>query len=195
MPTIDTREKILKSSLRLFSQKGYIGATTREIARDACVAEVTLFRCFESKERLFEEVLNRYSFVPELEIIIKEIKQMPYEEAMYYFAIRFYDGLKSRKDIIRIIQTEVYRYPDKIANLYHSMIDSIIMTLANYFSEMQQAGILRFFDVKHAARGLMGLVFSVFNMQELLLRSKYRDDVEIDIIKSLVNIFVRGTLR
>lgn len=195
MTTGDTRDKILTSSLKLFSQKGYIGATTREIAKDACVAEVTLFRYFESKEKLFEEVLNRYSFLPELELLIKEIRQMPYEEAIGVFAIRFYDALKGRKDIIRIIQTEVYRYPDKIANIYHSMIDKIITTLAGYFAELQKEGMLKMFNVNHAARGLMGLIFSVFNMQELLLRSRYRDDVDSEIIKSLVNIFVRGTLR
>lgn len=195
MPTIDTRDKILTSSLKLFSEKGYIGATTREIAKEACVAEVTLFRYFESKEKLFEDVLNHYSFLPELEVIIKEIKDMPYEEGINIIALKFYDALKSRKDIIRIIQTEMHRYPDKIANLYHSMIDNIIITLANYFLELQNAGTLKIFDIHHAARGLMGLIFSVFNTQELMLRSKYRNDVDTDIIKSLVNIFVRGTMR
>ncbi|MGE5799532.1 MAG: helix-turn-helix domain-containing protein, partial [Syntrophaceae bacterium] len=46
MSSEQTREKILDASLRLFSDKGFLGATTRGIARRAGVAEVTLFRHF-----------------------------------------------------------------------------------------------------------------------------------------------------
>jgi AcrR family transcriptional regulator len=55
---------ILDAALRLFSQKGFLGATTRQIAREAGVAEVTLFRRFGSKEELFAEVIRGYSFLP-----------------------------------------------------------------------------------------------------------------------------------
>ena len=45
----DTRDKILDASLALFSKKGFLGATTKEIAKKAGVAELTLFRHFSSK--------------------------------------------------------------------------------------------------------------------------------------------------
>ncbi len=59
-----TKDRILKTGLKLFSKKGYLGATTKEIAKTAGIAEITLFRHFSSKERLFEEVINAYSFLP-----------------------------------------------------------------------------------------------------------------------------------
>ena len=58
MKTFNTKEQLLKATLKLISEKGYIGATTREIAHEAGVTELTLFRHFGSKERLFEELLN-----------------------------------------------------------------------------------------------------------------------------------------
>ncbi len=51
---LPTRERILETSLRLFSEKGYLGATTKEISAESGVAEVTLFRHFPSKESLFQ---------------------------------------------------------------------------------------------------------------------------------------------
>ena len=48
-----TRDKILEAALFLFSKKGYLGATTKEIAKEAGIAELTLFRHFASKEKLF----------------------------------------------------------------------------------------------------------------------------------------------
>ena len=53
MPTTPTKEKILDATIALVSQKGYLGATTREIARGAGVTELTLFRHFGTKEKLF----------------------------------------------------------------------------------------------------------------------------------------------
>ncbi|RMG73353.1 MAG: TetR/AcrR family transcriptional regulator, partial [Nitrospirae bacterium] len=41
-----TRKALLESALELISEKGYLGATTREIAMRAGVSEITLFRHF-----------------------------------------------------------------------------------------------------------------------------------------------------
>ncbi|WP_181405976.1 TetR/AcrR family transcriptional regulator [Thermodesulfovibrio sp. Kuro-1] len=71
----DTKEKILKSALKLFSQKGYLGTTTKEIAKEAQVAEVTLFRYFTSKENLFIDVLKSQSFLPTLKDLIPKLKK------------------------------------------------------------------------------------------------------------------------
>lgn len=54
----DTRRSILKSSLEIFSKKGYKEATTLEISKDAGVAEMTLFRQFQTKENLFIETVK-----------------------------------------------------------------------------------------------------------------------------------------
>ena len=60
----DTEQRILDAALRVFASEGYTGATTRKIAEEANVAEVTLFRKFKSKENLLKEVLinNRTVF-------------------------------------------------------------------------------------------------------------------------------------
>ena len=60
----DTEQRILDAALRVFASEGYTGATTRRIAEEANVAEVTLFRKFKSKENLLKEVLinNRTVF-------------------------------------------------------------------------------------------------------------------------------------
>ena len=57
-------QRILDAALKVFASEGYTGATTRRIAEEANVAEVTLFRKFQSKENLLREVLlqNRDAF-------------------------------------------------------------------------------------------------------------------------------------
>jgi AcrR family transcriptional regulator len=48
----DTRDRILAAAARVFASEGFRGATTRKIAAEARVNEVTLFRHFSTKEEL-----------------------------------------------------------------------------------------------------------------------------------------------
>ncbi len=57
---------ILETARKLFSTKGYSAVTTREIAKEANVNEVTIFRLFQSKENLFEQVISQIIFKPRI---------------------------------------------------------------------------------------------------------------------------------
>ncbi len=54
-----TRENILLSAERLFSEVGYLDTTTRQIAQDAGIAAGTLFNYFPSKETLAMSLLAK----------------------------------------------------------------------------------------------------------------------------------------
>ncbi|MCF6159465.1 MAG: TetR/AcrR family transcriptional regulator [wastewater metagenome] len=193
--TVSTRDKILESSLRLFSRKGYLGATTREIAYEAGIAEVTLFRYFPSKEKLFEEVITTSSFLPALKGILPEIMDMPYKDALIVIAKKFLETLAKRKDLIKIMHSEIPRYPEKIHTIYHAFIDEMFKTLASYFTTMQKKSVLRRMDAEAAARAFLGMFFSYFTAEEFLMRKKYRSDNTEFIIQEFVKIFEKGTLK
>ncbi len=190
-----TRDRILEAGLKIFSREGYLGGTTREIAKEAGIAEVTLFRHFPSKERLFEEMITRYSFLPTLKGLIPELKDMPYRQALSEIARQFLKRLDERKDLIRIMHSEMHRYPDKILKIYHCFIDGMFETLASYFREMQGEGVLRRFDAESGARAFLGMFFSYFNAQELMMRRRYRFYDTDRTIQQYVAIFVRGTTK
>jgi AcrR family transcriptional regulator len=190
-----TRDKILETALKLFSQKGYLGATTKEIAKEAGIAEVTLFRHFPSKENLFENVISAHSFLPALKDLLPEVEGMSYEKALNVIAKRFLETLSSRKDLIQIMHSEMHRYPEKIHMIHNSIIDNVIKTLASYFEKLKTKGLLKDFNSELGARAFLGMFFSYFNAQELKMRKKYKgDDTEMT-INEYVNIFVNGTLK
>lgn len=53
----ENEQKILDAALKVFSEKGYKGATIREISEKAGFSELTLFRKFETKKNLYEMVI------------------------------------------------------------------------------------------------------------------------------------------
>ena len=54
----DTHDKILEVACHIFAEAGYHGTTTRRIAQEAGVNEVTVFRHFGSKDALLREALT-----------------------------------------------------------------------------------------------------------------------------------------
>ena len=58
---MDVRESLLKAAVKVFAEAGSRGATTRRIAQEAGVNEVTLFRHFPSKDELFREALRWFA--------------------------------------------------------------------------------------------------------------------------------------
>ena len=57
----ETRDRILSAAHRVFAGSGFRGATTKRIAAEAGVNEVTLFRQFACKDDLLKEAIERQS--------------------------------------------------------------------------------------------------------------------------------------
>lgn len=190
-----TRKKILETALKLFSQKGYLGATTKEIAKEAGIAEVTLFRYFPSKEALFGEVINCYSFLPTLKEILEKIEKEPYEKALKFIAQEFIKVLESKKDLIKIMHSELQRYPEEIKVIHENIIENTINLLSEYFKNLQQRGILRKFDSILAARAFLGMFFSYFYAKEIKECLNLKKEDTREIVDAYVDIFLRGTLK
>jgi AcrR family transcriptional regulator len=51
-----TRERLVRAALELFTTQGYHTSTTPQIAKRAAVAEGTIYRHFDSKEHLLNEI-------------------------------------------------------------------------------------------------------------------------------------------
>ncbi len=53
----EKEQRILEAAIAVFSEKGFSAATTSEIAKNAGVAEGTIFRYFKTKK----DILNPYT--------------------------------------------------------------------------------------------------------------------------------------
>jgi len=189
-----TRDRILEAALNVFSMKGYIGATTREIAGLAGVAEVTLFRNFSSKEKLFEEVVSRYSFLPALKGLLPELQDRPYRDALSEIARRFLAIMNERRHLVRIVQGDIH-HSEKLRDIFYLFTDEMFRTLASYFRRMQGRGVLRTFDAKAASRAFFGMFFSYFYREECIAK-KNIGKADLDrMVNEFVDIFVRGTMK
>ncbi|AGB40449.1 transcriptional regulator [Halobacteroides halobius DSM 5150] len=133
MPKEETSQAILKAALNLFSQKGYNSVTTKEIAQQAEVNEVTLFRHFESKQKLFEAVFEHYIFEPNItngdELYQKEPKEFLINIASSLYEIFEYNSslikieLKNDETTIQDIRLPLDKFSEEIKETVITYID------------------------------------------------------------------------
>jgi AcrR family transcriptional regulator len=195
MSATTTRDRILEAALKLFSQKGFLGATTREIAREAGVAEVTLFRHFPTKEALFQEVIRRYSFLPAMKGILPGLEKAPYHEALLAIACRFLATLDERHDLVRIMLAERHIYPSQVRGIFRGMLGEVFGMLADYFRRLQRRGVLRDFDPDDAAKAFLGACFAYMHGLGFFFEDAADRKRRERFAAEFVDLFVGGTLK
>lgn len=57
----ERKQEILRTAMRLFTQKGYENTSMRDIAREMNVVQGLCYRYFDSKQKLFHEAMETYA--------------------------------------------------------------------------------------------------------------------------------------
>jgi len=107
---MEIRDRILAAARRVYAQHGFRGATTRLIAIEAGVNEVTLFRTFGSKAALFQQVSQ--SVLQDSDIArLPEVPDDPERELSDWCETTL-SYMRERRSIIRKSIGELEERPD-----------------------------------------------------------------------------------
>src|SRR5258707_11698434 len=98
-----TRRRILEAAERVFSRDGFQGATTREIAREAQVNEVTLFRHFRTRDELVRETILYRTIAPEDLVGPKPPWQSALAGQLDQYVRKHYTALFDRESLVRAL--------------------------------------------------------------------------------------------
>jgi AcrR family transcriptional regulator len=158
MSNTETRERILEAAISVFSEAGARGATTRRIAAEAGVNEITLFRHFGRKEVLLEEALRWASRRAELARLPEEPTDPAHELAQWARAhIR---ALFQARSLLRTSMGEFESHPN-VGQEGCDVAGRITADLAGYLARLTGAGLADSDVDGFAASGLlMGALFS-----------------------------------
>ncbi len=106
---MDIRDRILEAAARVYALHGYRGATTRLIANEAGVNEVTLFRTFGSKDSLFEELARGQANAA----VVAELPERPVhpERELTKWCRSVLDTLTQHRSFLRKSMSEMEERP------------------------------------------------------------------------------------
>ena len=154
---MDVRDKILLAAVTVFAEVGFRGATTRRIAQEAGVNEITLFRHFGSKDRLLHEAISRSDLAPTPPALPSEPRR-PRAELLAWVK-EHYEHLVQRRSLICTCLAEMSEHPEIIPPNNPTAL--AVEQLGDYLRKLRSAGFTNVtFDAEIAAPMLLGVLFS-----------------------------------
>ena len=104
-----SRQKLLEAASRVYAEHGFRGATTRRIADEAGVNEVTIFRLFGSKAQLLAEAMKCTD--PMGTAVLPETPQDPERELTHWCEAHL-EAMRSARSMIRKALADLEEYPE-----------------------------------------------------------------------------------
>lgn len=116
----ETHEKILRSALEEFSDKGYSAATIKDISRRAGCNSVTIFRHFDDKRTLFQQVVERYHKLElDEEALQSRLSYLNVHGDLTVMASCFFEILFDHIHILRIFISEGAMLEEQAKDLWY----------------------------------------------------------------------------
>jgi AcrR family transcriptional regulator len=135
---MDIRDRILDAAKRVYAQHGFRGATTRLIANEAGVNEVTLFRTFGSKAALFEALMQHH--VAQSPLPLLPDTPIDPEAEMTAWVTAILGHMRDNRSLIRTSFGEMEERPEAAVSMCEGP-NCAGMLLTDYLLRLQTLGL------------------------------------------------------
>jgi AcrR family transcriptional regulator len=182
------RDQLLDAAARLYAEAGYRGATTRRIAEEAGVNEITLFRQFGSKDALIREAISLAGTALTPDPLPATPKE-PFQELRDWARAHIAE-LRERRSLIRTCMGEIEEHPG-IFSRENSPPAMAAKALCRYLRRLREAHIAKApFDEVAASTMLMGVLFADA-MGRDIMPDMYQNDPQ-EALDQYVRLFLRA---
>ena len=160
------REQILQTAVDLFSQRGFKGTTTKEIARAAGVSEAMVFRHFENKDALYGAILDtkgcqdgvhRFPW-EENAVLQKAIEQKDDLAVFYNIAFDALNKHQSDVGFMRLLFYSALEEHELADRFFHEFIERIYEFIGGYVEQRQRDGAFREMNPRIVVRAFLGML-------------------------------------
>jgi TetR/AcrR family fatty acid metabolism transcriptional regulator len=142
-PAGDKREAILRAAIKVFANSGYFNSKVADIAREAGVADGTVYLYFKSKEDILHSIFDR-SVEDGLDAAREQIKRVSDpKEKLRRIALLHLERLGADRDLAVVFQVELRGSTKFMEEFSAAGFAEYLTLIRSTFEEGQRAGIFR----------------------------------------------------
>ncbi|MCH4889672.1 TetR/AcrR family transcriptional regulator [Acidaminobacter sp. JC074] len=189
---LSSKDKILMTSMKLFMEKGYKKTTTKLIASEAGVNEVTVFRLFGKKRKIIEDimVLKLMDIQPLSDYFSQQVT-FDIQEDLYESSMVYYRSMIKNLPLMMSLLDEL---GDDFGHLFSKLPKKVISIYSQYFELLKEKKLIGDYDSKTLGKSFNTLISGIA-MTKALTKDSIIDETDELFIKTNVEIFSRGILR
>ncbi len=186
----DKHKRIINAATKIFAQKGFFQAKVADIAKEAQVADGTIYLYFENKDdiliSLFEEQMNRVLEDMKTQVLKEEDAVKKIEK----FAFNHLKLVELNKNVAEIIQVELRQSSKFMKEYKNEKFHEYLNLIGDIIREGQEEGIFKESIIPGIAkRAFFGALDEMSRFWVLSSRKKY--DIETA-AKQISDYFLKG---
>jgi AcrR family transcriptional regulator len=155
------REQIVGAATRVFAEKGFRRATTREVARAAGVSEGTIYNYFEDKDALLLAILDRLNETERRAADFDDGMAMDFRGFLEQYLRRRMTLIWENRDVFRVVLSEMLVNVDLRERYLRYVVDPTMRIAEENFRLRMEQGEARETDAPLAMRSVAGAVLGV----------------------------------
>jgi AcrR family transcriptional regulator len=157
------RLQILRIAVRLFSQRGFRGTTTKEIAQAAGVSEAMVFRHFATKQELYAAILDHKAcagvqFQDPREMLSDAVRRKDDRAVFETLAFEALQHHEHDPEFQRLLLHSALEEHELGQMFWERTVLKIYDFLGSYIRERQQDGAFRDVNPHTVVRALLGMI-------------------------------------
>lgn len=157
----ERRLQILQVAMRLFSEKGFSGTTTKEIANLAGVSEAMVFRHFANKDELYSAILDHKAcdrnFENQFEDLAEKVQAKDDFGIFYTMALSALIHHKEDEDFLRLMLHSALEGHNLARTFFEGFVTRIYDFLGAYIRQRQAEGAFRDVEPRVVVRAFVGM--------------------------------------
>ena len=159
----ERRRVIIEAAVALFSQKGFRGTTTKEIAQAAGVSEAMVFRHFATKEELYAAILDHKACTSGIkfdpaEVAPDAITRKDDRAVFETLAVRALQFHEEDPDFQRLLLHSALEKHELAQMFFDQVVLRFYQFLGDYIRERQRDGAFIEIDPAIVIRSFVGMV-------------------------------------
>lgn len=187
------RQLIIQAALTLFSQKGFRGTTTREIALEVGVSEATIFKHFATKEALYSAIIDAEARAEEVLAAASEAATARDDPGVFTaVATTILSRVEKDPAFMRLLLYSALEGHALSEMFFATHVKRTHRFLADYIASRIQEGAFRAVDPLLAARGFIGTVIHYLLIHEIFGVPRPAHASSGEVIALYVEIFLKG---
>ncbi|NMM63198.1 TetR/AcrR family transcriptional regulator [Clostridium sp. P21] len=193
--------QILEAALKIFSEKGFQGSRTSEIAKEAEVAEGTIFRYYKTKKDLLMGLLVpliikffKPLIIKSAQTIMENKENKPINEVMEELLLDRLNLINSNFSLIKTIFMEAAYEPELLKTIQKNFGPVVIPFINNFVEQNIDKGNFKEKDSLFITRTIMSLLLGYLVLTNVFPDSFSNENDEEE-IKKIVDIFLHGVAK
>lgn len=192
---VERRKRILRTAIAVFSESGFNGVTTRDLARRAGVSEALLFRHFPTKRKLYQAILAA-RMEEQIPLLLQGIPLAGEpRRTLHELSLNIVEQNERDPSFLRLLLFSALEGHELSELFFQKRNLPLLDFLKKYFVRQTRAKVLSVRNPEVAARAFLGLVFSFVQTRLLFRIPGVLQRPKEETLRGYVEIFLRGLER